>query len=463
MGSALITDLYELNMAASYLHRGMVEPATFSLFVRRLPDSRGFLVAAGLEDCLAHLETFAFDDTELDWLAGAGFPQDTIEAFRTIRFTGDVRAVPEGRLVFADEPLLEVTAPIAEAQLVETYLLNQITFQTALATKAARCQLAAGDIELVDFALRRTHGVEAGLAVARVSAIAGFVGTSNVEAARRFELEAAGTMAHSYIEAFPSEIDAFRAFARDLPGRTTFLVDTYDTARGVDAAIQVIHELGLHDNLGVRLDSGDLVQLARQTRAQLDGAGLRNVRIFVSGGLDEYDLERFRALEAPIDAAGVGTRMGVSADAPYLDSAYKLVAFGARPVLKLSAGKATLPGAKQVWRRFPIESDVLASRQESAPAGYEPLLVPVMAEGSRHGPLDTIEAARRRLARDLGALPSAARDLHEPAAPEVVHSEHLRSLTATLTARLSAEASAGRPGQRPGLGASGRNNGRSRR
>ena len=294
MGNALITDFYELNMAASYLRRDMVGPATFSLFVRRLPPSRGFLVAAGLEDCLKYLESFAFGPDDLAWLGTAGFPADVIDMFEAMHFSGDVIAVPEGRVVFADEPLLEVTAPIAEAQLVETYLLNQITYQTSLATKATRCRLAAGGIELVDFALRRTHGAEAGMAVARVSAIAGFGATSNVEAARRFGLEAAGTMAHSYIEAFPTEAKAFRAFAEDLPGRTTFLVDTYDTRAGVEAAIGVIRQLGLSGPLGVRLDSGDLARLARETREQLDGAGLPDVRIFVSGGLDEYDLERFR-------------------------------------------------------------------------------------------------------------------------------------------------------------------------
>jgi len=437
MGKALITDLYELNMAASYLRRGMAGAATFSLFVRRLPKSRGFLVAAGLEDCLRYLESFAFEAEDLVWLTEAGFPAEAVEKFASLRFTGDVHAVPEGRVVLANEPLLEVTAPIAEAQLVETYLLNQITYQTALATKATRCRLAAGAMELVDFALRRTHGTEAGMAAARVSAIAGFVGTSNVEAARRFGLEAAGTMAHSYIEAFPTESDAFRAFAEDLPGRTTFLVDTYDTQRGVDAAISVIRELGLTGGLAVRLDSGDLAQLARQTRTQLDAAGLRDVRIFASGGLDEYDLERFRVDNAPIDAAGVGTRMGVSADAPSLDSAYKLVAFGERPVLKLSVGKATLPGAKQAWRCLPFDADLLTTRDEPGPPGFEPLLVQVMRGGSRLGAPDTLEAARSRLTRDLDGLPPAACDLHEPTSPDVVVSEPLRSLAAELTARLA--------------------------
>ena len=267
MTGALTTDLYELTMAASYLHRGMTAPATFSLFARRLPARRGFLVAAGL---------------------------------------------------------------------VETVLVNQITYQTAVATKAARCTLAAGGIELVDFALRRTHGIEAGFGVARASAIAGFAATSNVDAARRFGLRVSGTMAHSYVEAFPSEEDAFVAFVQDRPGPVTFLVDTYDTMSGVDAAIRVMRRLGLTEDLAIRLDSGDLESLARLARRRLDAAAFPQVRIFVSGGLDEYDLERLRNAHAPIDAAGIGTRMGVSSDAPSLDSAYKLVAYAGRPVCKLS-------------------------------------------------------------------------------------------------------------------------------
>ncbi len=430
---ALITDLYELNMAASYLRRGMVGEATFSLFVRKLPAHRGFLVAAGLEDCLAYLESFSFEDEDLAWLREAGFSPEVVAGFAGMRFTGDVHAVPEGRVVLPDEPLLEVTAPIPEAQLVETYLLNQVTFQTALATKASRCRLAAGHIELVDFALRRTHGTEAGMAVARLSAIAGFSSTSNVEAARRFGLRAAGTMAHSYIEAFPTEAEAFRAFAQDLPERTTFLVDTYDTLTGVTTAIEVIRELGLTGSLGVRLDSGDLVALARDARRLLDEAGLPQVRIFVSGGLDEYDLERFAAEDAPIDAAGVGTRMGVSADAPSLDSAYKLVAYDGRPVRKLSAGKATLPGAKQVWRRSPIEEDLLAQREEPGADGREPLLVPVMRAGARVTRPDGIEAARARLSRDLSALPPEALALHQPVPPRVRVSDRLAVLAREVT------------------------------
>jgi nicotinate phosphoribosyltransferase len=437
-GQALVTDLYELNMAASYLLRGMTERATFSLFIRTLPPERGFLVAAGLEDCLAYLESFAFRPEELSWLSDNGFDDAAVEAFSNLRFTGDVDAIPEGRVVFANEPLLEVTAPIAEAQLVETFLLNQVTFQTALATKAARCRLAAGDMELVDFALRRTHGVDAGMAVARLSAIAGFAATSNVAAARRYGLRAAGTMAHAYIEAFPSEADAFRAFAEDFPGRTTFLVDTYDTLGGVRAAIEVIRERGLRGPLSIRLDSGDLAVLARQARLLLDDAGLPVVRIFVSGGLDEHDLERFRADRVPIDGAGIGTLLGVSADAPYVESVYKLVEYGSRPVAKLSAGKATLPGAKQVWRRSPITEDVLGMRADDPPDGFEPLLIPVMRGGVRTVPASSIEAARDRLTRDLDALPTAARALRRPTSPRVRISKALAALAHDVSARLEA-------------------------
>ena len=433
---ALVTDLYELNMIASYVRRGMVAPATFSLFARSLPPDRGFLVAAGLEHCLAYLEALAFTPADLAWLGEHGFGDEVLDALSRLRFTGDVVAIPEGRVVLPNEPVLEVTAPLPEAQLVETYLLNQITFQMAVASKAARCRMAAGDIELVDFALRRTHGAEAGLAVARSSAIAGFAATSNVEAARRYGLRTAGTMAHSYIEAFRSEREAFRAFAEDLPGRTTFLVDTYDTLAGVAAAIDVMRELGLTRDLAVRLDSGDVTGLARGARRLLDEAGLPQVKIFVSGGLDEHDLQRFQTERAPIDGAGIGTLMGVSADAPYVETVYKLVAYDGRPVAKLSTGKATRPGAKQVWRGTSIEEDVLATRDEDGPDGYEPLLGPVMRGGERVGPPDTIEQARARFARDLAALPASARLLTEPTPPAVRISTRLRSLTDEVTTRL---------------------------
>ncbi len=429
MGRALITDLYELNMAASYLRRDMTVPATFSLFVRELPPDRGFLVAAGIDDCLDYLESFHFDDEDLAWLAGHGFSPETIGAFREIRFTGDVEAVEEGRVVFAREPLLEITAPLPEAQLVETFLLNQVTFQTAIATKAVRCRLAAGQIELVDFALRRAHGVEAGVAVAKLSAMAGFVGTSNVEAARELGLTAAGTMAHSYIEAFPTERDAFLAFVEDMPPPYTFLVDTYDTLAGVEAAARVVEELDLWDRVAIRLDSGDLGELARAARAILDERGLGHVRIFVSGSLDEYVLERLVASGAPVDAAGVGTRFGTAADAPYVDSVYKLVEVGGRPVMKLSPTKETLPGAKQVWRREG-KTDVLARRGEPGPEDAAGLLTPAMRRGNRLLERSTIARARARIEHDLSVLPAAAKRIRRPDSAAPVASRALEELTA---------------------------------
>src|SRR5437899_2151958 len=364
---ALLTDLYELNMAASYLRRGLTGDATFSLYVRTLPPTRGFLVAAGLEACLDFLESLRFDDDELRWLGDvAGYDDTTLDAFAALRFTGEVWAVPEGRVIFAGEPLLEVTAPLPEAQLVETLLLNMVTTETMLASKAARCRLAARDRTIVDFAFRRTHGVDAAMAWARVSAMVGFDATSNVAAARRWSLRAAGTMAHSYIETFRSELDAFRAFAEDFPDRSTFLVDTYDTIGGTRHAIEVLRERGLDDRAAIRLDSGDLGALAAEVRSMLDDAGLTDVRIFASGGLDELAVDDLLAAGAPIDAFGVGTLAGVSADAPSLDSVYKLVSYAGRPAFKLSPGKETLPGPKQVFRGTSLEAGDLLARREGA-------------------------------------------------------------------------------------------------
>jgi nicotinate phosphoribosyltransferase len=436
--TGLRTDLYELTMAVAYLRRGMTAPATFSLFVRELPPNRGFLIAAGLEDGLAALEGFRFDEEELAYAGeGLGFDREAVEALRSVRFTGDVWAVPEGTVVFAGEPLLEVTAPIAEGQLVETILLNQLTYQTALATKAARCVMAARGRDVVDFAFRRTHGVEAAMAVARTTAIAGFAATSNVEAARRFGLRAAGTMAHSFVEAFPSEAEAFRAFAREFPDRTTFLVDTYDTMGGVRAAVEVIHELGLSEGLAVRLDSGDLARLSREVRALLDGEGLPQVRIFASGGLDEFAIDDLFAVGAPIDGFGVGTRVGVSADAPFLDTAYKLVEFDGRPVMKLSTGKATTPGPKQVFRRPSFAGDVLALREEHL-EGATPLLERVMDRGRRiGGPTgEGLAAIRERVRAALSSLPETARSIRSPAPISVSTSPGLTRLIARATQEL---------------------------
>jgi len=430
MPGGLLTDLYELNMAASYLRRDMDGLATFSLYVRGLPKARGFLVAAGLESCLDFLESFSFTDDELTALGSMGFDDRALEDFSTLRFSGDVWAVPEGRVVYSEEPMLEVTAPVAVAQVVETVLLNQITLHTTLASKAARYVLAAEGRQLIDFAFRRTHGVEAAMAIARASALVGFAATSNVEAARRYEIAVAGTMAHSFIEAFPTEGEAFRAFAEDHPNRTTFLVDTYDSLGGVRAAIEVIRDLGLDGALGVRLDSGDLDVLARGARSLLDEAALPEARIFASGGLDELEVHELVRADAPVDAFGIGTQMGVSADAPYVDSVYKLVEYDGRPVMKLSSAKMSPPGRKQVWRpRGGEHDDVLCLRDEDAPAGAEPMLVPVMREGRRLAPSPSIADGRSRFEADLACVPQKARRLTHPEHVIVTHSDALRALT----------------------------------
>ena len=427
MGSALSTDLYEINMAASYLRRGMTEPATFSLFVRDLPPAWGFLVACGLERCLEYLERLRFADEDLAYLRDTqGYPEETLHALADLRFTGDVWAVPEGRVVFADEPLLEVTAPLPEAQLVETYLLNQVTYQTAIASKAARCRLAAPDKQMVDFAFRRVHGAEAALAVARATSLVGFAATSNVEAARVLGIRATGTMAHSYVEAFPSEADAFRAFAEDFSDRVVLLVDTYDTERGVEKAIEVARDLGVRLR-GIRLDSGDLAALAKEARRLLDDAGLEDTQILASGGLDEHAIAALESAGAPIDAFGVGTKVGVSADAPYLDSVYKLVAYAGRPVAKLSTAKATLPGPKQVWRLPGMAGDTIGLRHEEGPEGAEPLLERVMGGGTPRGAGD-LDSARARFGSDLEVLPATLRTL-DPKPYPVSRSEALLDLS----------------------------------
>jgi nicotinate phosphoribosyltransferase len=440
VGGLLLTDSYELRMAASYLRRGMDGMATFSLFVRRLPPERGFLVAAGLEDCLSFLAGFGADRAARVYLAGvAGLTPADRRALARLRFTGDVWAVPEGRIVFENEPLLEVTAPIAEAQVVETYLLNQVTFQTAIASKAARCRLASGGRTLIDFGFRRTHGAEAAMALARLSAIAGFSATSNVAAAQQYELATSGTMAHSYIEAFEDEHEAFRAFAEDFPDHPTFLVDTYDTELGVASAIRAAKERGLGDAFSVRLDSGDLDALARQVRRQLDEAGCPSAQIVASGGLDEYDIATLVQGGAPVDAFGVGTKMAVSADAPSLESAYKLVAYAGRPVLKLSAGKASLPGAKQVFRNLRLGGDVLGLREEDI-AGREPLLVPVMLAGERIMERESVVTLRDRLTTDIDTLPESARRLQSPEPMPVVVSQQLDHLRLECVARVTRRA-----------------------
>ena len=392
----LFTDLYELTMAQAYFSRGPAlydMPATFGLTVRGYPPNRGYLVSAGLDDVLDYLARLRFDDDAIAYLRSLGmFTADFLDYLRGVRFTGSVRAVPEGWLFFADEPLLEVTAPIIEAQLVETYVINQMNLQTSLATKAARCVWAAQGRGIADFASRRTHGSDAAMKMARASYIAGFASTSNVLAASHYGIPPAGTMAHSFISSFPSELDAFRAYARSFPERTVLLLDTYDTVAGAWNAVAVGKELESdgHRLTAVRLDSGDYGELSRQVRRVLDGEGLDYVKVLVSGGLDEYAIDSLVQDGAPIDLFGVGTKAGVSADAPWSDMVYKLVCFDGRPVMKLSEGKLSLPGAKQVFRRRgddgSLSGDIIGLQEESGPVDAEPLLREVMAGGVRIAP-----------------------------------------------------------------------------
>lgn len=420
--AALLTDLYELTMAASYHHEGMTAPATFSLFVRRLPPHRSYLIAAGLEDVLRYLESFRFSHAALEHLRSLDlFEPGFLAHLEQVRFTGSVRAVAEGTPVFADEPLLEVTAPLAEAQLVESAVLNVCHLQTMLATKAARCVLAARGRPVVEFGLRRTHGVDAALKAVRCSYLAGAAQTSDVLGGWTYGVPAAGTMAHSFVCAFPQEIDAFRAFARGFPARSILLLDTYDTLSAAHKAVQVARELaGRGGKLaGVRLDSGDLVTLSSAVRTVLDAAGFADVKILVSGNLDENTIAACLAAGAPIDAFGVGTRMTVSADAPYLDMAYKLVHYDGRDVLKTSAGKETWAGEKQVYRRHGSDGralgDVLASRDEPPLADGDPLLELVMQHGRLTRPLPSLSAIRTRCAARIAALPEAVLRTAAPA------------------------------------------------
>jgi nicotinate phosphoribosyltransferase len=429
MSTAQTTDLYEVSMAHSYLRERMTAPATFSLGVRHLPPGRGFLVAAGLESALDMLSGLRVDEEDVAVYASAlGRPAEDLRPLLGLRFTGEVRAVPEGTIVLAGEPLLEVTAPLPEAQLVETLVLNQVCYQTAVASKGVRCVIAAAGRPVVDFSLRRTHGVEAGMQVARLGAMAGFAGTSNVAAARAYGLSAVGTMAHSYVEAFEDEATAFHAFIAAHPGPVTLLVDTYDTATGTITAARVLRRAGLAEGCAVRLDSGNLGALAVSVRRILDGYGLPEVRIIVSGGLDEYEIDRLVRLGAPFDSFAVGTRFGVSDDAPYLDAAYKLVEYDGRPMMKLSQGKVTAPGAKQVFRG-PGLSDTLALRDEPAPRGTRPLLTTVMAQGNRIGVPPPLSRVRTGLQAGIAELPVEAQRMTDPRPPEAAESDLLRELT----------------------------------
>lgn len=434
--AALFTDLYQLTMAAAFYREGIRAPATFSLFARRLPPVRGYLVAAGLEDALEYLRTLRFGPEAVDRLAAMGrFEAGFLEYLGALRFTGQVSAVPEGTVLFADEPFLEVTAPMIEAQLVETALLNFIHLQTVLASKAARVVLAARRRPVAEFGLRRSHGVDAGLKAARCAYIAGCASTSDVLAGDAYGIPLSGTMAHSFVTAFTDELESFRAYAGAFPNDAVLLVDSYDTIEGARKAAVVAGELAArgHRLAGVRLDSGDLLALSHEVRRILDQAGFPEVRILASGGLDEHDLERLLDAGAPIDAFGVGTRMNVSADAPSLDLVYKLVEYDGRDVLKLSEGKETWVGARAVYRL--ADGDVLALATEPVPSGArESLLQPAMRGGELLRPHPPLAELRERCAGQLAWLPKGLRRLERPDSYDVRPSEELRKRQAAAVA-----------------------------
>lgn len=442
MRAALLTDLYEFTMLDSYLELGMTGTAVFEFFVRRLPPQRNFLVAAGLETVLDYLQTLSWTDDELRWLLDSGrIGARAADYLRGFEFRGDVDAMPEGTPCFADEPLLRITAELPAAQLVESRVMNILHFQTLIASKAARCRSAAGERLLVDFGLRRSHGGEAGLWAARASYIAGFDGTATVRAGFDYGIPLFGTMAHSYVQAHPSEAAAFRDFLRTSSAPTTLLVDTYDTLRGVaaaaDAAIAEMARSGRQMLQAIRLDSGDLALLAREARRLLDARGLQETRIFCSGGLDELAIEELLAAGAPIDGFGVGTSLDVSADAPYLDCAYKLEEYDGIARRKRSAGKSTWPGRKQVWRRRAgdgsVVGDVLGLEGESVEG--EPLLHPVLRAGRRVQPPAGLTALRAYARRERQRLPAPLHQLRAHGDYPVTISSRLRSLAAECDAR----------------------------
>lgn len=438
-GGALSTDFYELTMMAGYYTAGVMAPATFELYVRDLPVNRSFLIAAGLEQALAYLENLHFEANDIDdfrRLPGlqrvpAQFFDEYLPRFR---FTGEVWAIAEGTPVFPPEPLLRITAPMPEAQLVETALLAHIAFQTSVASRTARIVDAAAGRPVVEFGARRAHGLEAGVLAARAAFLAGCESTSNVDAGRRFGIPVSGTMAHAWVMAFPDEISAFRRYA-EVFGETVMLLDTYDA----EHAVRRIAASGLRPR-AVRLDSGDVVPMSRRVRAILDAADLRDTAIFVSGDLDEQRIADMLAAGAPVDAFGVGAAVSTSSDAPSLGAIYKLVEIEREgvvvPIMKLSPGKQTYPGRKQVWRRVEDDTaveDVIELAGERNVGAERPLLERVMMDGRRNGPPPSLNAVRARCRAALAALPESVRRLRDPVPYPVRLGDALQSTIETLS------------------------------
>lgn len=436
LSSPLLADLYQFTMLQTYLEQDMQQTAVFELFVRKLPPGRNFLVAAGLEQVLEFLENLQFSAEELDWLA-TRFPPQVIDYLERFRFEGDVHAMPEGTIFFPDEPMLRITAPMPQAQLVESRLINLMHFETLIASKAARSVLVAPDKLLVDFGMRRAHGAEAGLLAARASYLAGFSGTATVLAGTLYDIPVFGTMAHSFIQAHSDESEAFEHFARSHPDNTILLIDTYDTEIAAHKAVALANKLKAdHINIqGVRLDSGDLAAHAKNVRQILDDGGLHGATIFASGNLDEYKLQALLAANAPIDGFGIGTALDISIDAPALDCAYKLQEFAGKPRRKRSEGKATWPGRKQVYRLFTddgyIGGDTVALEDNDPQLGT-PLIRPFMHAGKRLQPKPSLHELRQQTLASYDGLPSAMTTLETVNAYPITISEALKALAGQL-------------------------------
>ena len=412
----LATDLYQLTMAAGYHAHQRNETASFELFIRKFPENRSLLVVAGLAQALEYLQALRFSEAEVSFLKSlpifSHVSEDFFTYLRNFRFSGDVRAMPEGTIAFPNEPILRVTAPLIEAQILETYLLSTINFQTLIASKAARIVEAAKGRAIIEFGTRRAHGMDAALHAARAAFIGGCVGTSNVEAAMKFGLPVYGTAAHSWIMSFDREYDAFKAFHKIFPDHTTLLIDTYDTI----AAAQLATEIG-PSLRGVRIDSGELLSLSKQVRTIFDEAGMQQTKIMASGDLDEDKIAELLAQDAPIDSFGVGTDLSTSRDAPALSGVYKLVELKGQPKMKLSQDKATYPYRKQVWREYADDGmfvgDIIGIADEREQRGAE-LLKLVMSNGEPVESLPTLPATQEHARQQLQSLPEIYKSLHNP-------------------------------------------------
>ncbi len=414
--SPLLTDLYQFTMMQGYFDQHMEQTAVFEFFIRRLPEQRNFLIAAGLQQVVEYLENLSFTDGDIRYLRSTGFFHDQfLDYLKTLTFTGDIHGMAEGTVFFAGEPILRVTAPLPVAQLVETRIINILMLQTMIASKAVRMRLVAPDEALIDFGLRRSHGAEAGLLAARAAYIGGLNGTATVEAGRQFGIPLFGTMAHSFIQAHDNELDAFRHFAASQENNVVLLIDTFDIIQGVKNVVELAPELHAKNIVikGVRIDSGDLINGPKQIRQILDEGGLGGTKIFLSSSLDEYAIEEIKQSGAPVDGYGIGTKMITSADYSFLDCSYKLVEYAGKGKRKLSEAKENWPGRKQVFRSYDekgeLQQDVLGLAGENEKG--VPLLNPIMKHGKRAVELPELGAITKKVQQELALLPAALKHI----------------------------------------------------